>query len=154
MTYVTPLLRFLRALTKEQRKQFATECGTTEVYLYQLAAQPAPNPQLKLALALVDHSKRYARRVMTDPDCLYVFPDQDGNAYGESAFKSMWARGWKDAIEADVVKREDYFNFHALRHYYVTEHKEIKGNVPNLHSDGRVTLRVYDETTEERRDAI
>jgi hypothetical protein len=85
MTYVTPLLRFLRALTKEQRKQFATECGTTEVYLYQLAAQPAPNPQLKLALALVDHSKRYARRVMTDPlalqDLLVGRPrDEDATA--------------------------------------------------------------------------
>lgn len=66
MNYITPLLRFLRALTKDQRKQFAADCGTTEVYLYQLAAQPAPNPQLKLALALVDHSKRYARRVMTE----------------------------------------------------------------------------------------
>ena len=84
MSNVTPLLRFLRALTKEQRKQFAAECGTTEVYLYQLAAQPAPNPQLKLAIALVDCSKRYARRVMTEAltlqDLLVGRPRDDGPA--------------------------------------------------------------------------
>lgn len=44
MPTVTPLLRFLRALTKEQREAFAAAVGTTTVYLYQLAAQPEPNP--------------------------------------------------------------------------------------------------------------
>ena len=64
---ITPLLRFLRALTKEQRTEWARDCGTTVQYLYQLAAQPAPNPQLRLALALVALSKRYARKQMTSP---------------------------------------------------------------------------------------
>ena len=64
---VTPLLRFLRAITKEQRKTFAAECGTTEVYLYQLAAQPRPNPRLLLAKAIVDNCRRYARLQMTGP---------------------------------------------------------------------------------------
>lgn len=67
MTTVTPLLRFLRALTKEQREAFAAAVGTTSVYLYQLAAQPEPNPRLRLALAIREESRRIAKRVMTEP---------------------------------------------------------------------------------------
>ncbi len=65
MNKVTPLLTFLRALTKDQRKAMAERCGTTEVYLYQLAGQPWPNPRLRLALALVAESKPLARKQMT-----------------------------------------------------------------------------------------
>jgi hypothetical protein len=82
--YITPLLRFLRCLTKTQRKQFAERCGTTEFYLYQIAAQPAPNPRLKLALAIVAESRKIAPVVMTYPltleDLLVGVPrDYDGN---------------------------------------------------------------------------
>lgn len=65
MTRSTPLLGFLRALTVEQQTLLAQSVGTTRVYLYQLAAQPAPNPKLRFALALVAESKKYALKAMT-----------------------------------------------------------------------------------------
>lgn len=71
MPKITPLLRFLRAMTVDQRKQFADECETTMVYLYQLAAQPFPNPRLRLAMALVDASKRWRRKLATEPLTFY-----------------------------------------------------------------------------------
>lgn len=67
MSNVSPLLRFLRALTKEQREAFAAAVGTTTIYLYQLAANTEPNPRLRLALAIRDESRRIAKRVMTEP---------------------------------------------------------------------------------------
>ncbi len=67
MPKVTPMLRFLRALTKEQREAFASAVGTTTLYLYQLAAQVEPNPRLKMALAIREESKRIAKRAMTTP---------------------------------------------------------------------------------------
>lgn len=68
VTKITPLLRFLRAFPgKSERKAFAQLCETTELYLYQIAAQPYPNPRLRLALALVRESKRMAKKLMTEP---------------------------------------------------------------------------------------
>ncbi len=67
MPHVTPLLRFLRSMTAEQRKLFAAAVGTTTVYLYQLAGQPSPNPRLAMALAIRDESRRLAKRLMTAP---------------------------------------------------------------------------------------
>ncbi len=64
---ITPLLRFLRALTPEQREAFASATGTTTGYLYQLAAQPMPNPRLRLALAIEAETHRIAKRVGADP---------------------------------------------------------------------------------------
>lgn len=63
----TPLLGFLRALHTDQRKSFAEECGTTVVYLYQLAGQPWPNPKLRLAKRVVEVSARYASKAMAKP---------------------------------------------------------------------------------------
>lgn len=78
---VTPLLRFLRALTTDQRKAFAESVGTTQVYLYQLAAQPFPNPRLRLALALRLESAKLARKVhakaLTLEDLLVGVPTED-----------------------------------------------------------------------------
>jgi hypothetical protein len=63
---ITPLLGFLRAFpTKADRQEFADACGTTEVYLYQLAAAIEPNPRLRLAMAIVRESKLRARKLMT-----------------------------------------------------------------------------------------
>lgn len=78
MSSITPLLRFLRALTPEQREAFASACGTTTGYLYQLAAQTLPNPRLRLALAMCEQSRRIARKVHTHAltlDDLLVGPD-------------------------------------------------------------------------------
>jgi len=60
-------LTFLRALTPEQREAYASAVGTTVLYLYQIAAQPAPNPRLQLAKRLVDESQPLARRAKTEP---------------------------------------------------------------------------------------
>lgn len=66
-TKATPLLGLLRALNPDQRKAFADAVGTTVVYLYQLAAQPYPNPRLRLARAICAESEKYAPLVMTPP---------------------------------------------------------------------------------------
>ena len=67
MPKVTPMLTFLRALTKDQRKEFAITVGTTTTYFYQIAAQVEPNPRLRLALAIRDESWRVAKTLMTPP---------------------------------------------------------------------------------------
>lgn len=85
---------------------------------------------------------------------LYVFPTRDNNAYTTEGFETLWQRCMLSAIEAKVLTKEQRFNFHALRHYYVTVHKAEVGRLPNIHSDPRLTSRIYDETLDERRDAI
>lgn len=81
MNRITPLLRFIRALDADQRKAFAAAVGTTEGYLYQLAAAPVPNPRLRLAMLLVAESKRLSKKVMTAPltfeDLLVGASDED-----------------------------------------------------------------------------
>lgn len=81
MTRVTPLLRFLRALDADQRKAFAAAVGTTDGYLYQLAAAVAPNPRLRLAMLLVSESKKLSKKVMAAPltfdDLLIGASDED-----------------------------------------------------------------------------
>ena len=67
MTRVTPLLRFLRALDADQRAAFSEAVGTTTVYLYQLAGQPAPNPRLRLAIRIVEASEKFGPKWMTPP---------------------------------------------------------------------------------------
>lgn len=61
----TPLLRFLRALNTEDRDKFAKACGTTTIYLYQLAAKEEPNPTLRLAMALRDNSAAFSKKMPT-----------------------------------------------------------------------------------------
>lgn len=80
MPTITPLLRFLRCMTKEQREAFAAAVGTTTVYLYQLAGQATPNPQLRLAKAIVKESNRIAKKIMAQPltyDDLLTGPTPD-----------------------------------------------------------------------------
>lgn len=62
----TPLLGLLRALEPDDRA-FAADVGTTVVYLYQLAGQPFPNPKLRMAKAIVEHGRRYARKALSKP---------------------------------------------------------------------------------------
>lgn len=67
MKTITPLLRFLRELEPDQKKQFAKDCGTTLLYLYQIAAQKEPNPTLRLAFAIVKNSHWYGSKAMAKP---------------------------------------------------------------------------------------
>jgi hypothetical protein len=77
----TPLLRFLRAMTKDEREAFARAVGTTAVYLYQLAAQPEPNPRLRMALAIREESRRLSKRLRAAPltleDLLVGAPNEE-----------------------------------------------------------------------------
>lgn len=67
MPKVTPLLRFLRAMTKEQQEAFAFAVGTTTNYLYQMAAQEEPNPRLRMALAIREESRKLSKKLMCEP---------------------------------------------------------------------------------------
>ena len=89
-----------------------------------------------------------------DADCLYLFPTEGGNAYTDKGWKTLWQRCMIDAIKAKVIRKEQRFNFHALRHYYATMHKAQEGHLPNLHADPRLTARIYDHTVEEERRAL
>jgi integrase len=81
-------------------------------------------------------------------DCLAVFTDRGGNAYGARAFKTLWGRVVLDAIEAKVLKKEQRFTFHDLRAYYATRHKKVLGALPDLHANPATTARVYDRSRE------
>lgn len=80
---ISPLLSFMRALTPQQKKDFAAACDTTYVYMHQLAAHPRPNPALRLAKSIVEESKKPSRKVMhpalTYDDLLFetVKPDEE-----------------------------------------------------------------------------
>lgn len=58
----TPLLAVLRALTPEQREEFASEAGTEVSYLYALATCARSSPRVALALAIATASETMARR--------------------------------------------------------------------------------------------
>ena len=63
----TPLSLWLNAMTPDQRESVALICETKMNYLQQIAGQQRPNPQLRLALAIVAESKRLARRLHHPP---------------------------------------------------------------------------------------
>lgn len=77
----SPLLQFLRALSPQQKKDFVSKCGTTYVYLHQLATQKRPNPALRLATSIVEESKKLSKRVMhpalTFEDLLFELGEPD-----------------------------------------------------------------------------
>ena len=72
---VTPLLRFIRELNEYslQIDSFVTALASTSgkprtlTYLYQLAANPNPNPTLRLAHALVEQSNIFGKKFMIQP---------------------------------------------------------------------------------------
>lgn len=72
---VTPLLSFIRALNEvpERLEAFVAALElvngkpTTGTYLYQLAANPVPNPNLRLAAAIVHQSKKFAEQMGVAP---------------------------------------------------------------------------------------
>jgi len=65
--YEPPLLRFMRALDPDEKEAFAEAVGTSLQYLHQMVGQPAPNPNLRLALAIVEESQRIYRKRGIDP---------------------------------------------------------------------------------------
>lgn len=87
-------------------------------------------------------------------ECLYVFPTRDGNAYTDRGFKTLWQRIMLDAIKEKIVPAGARFTFHDLRAYYATQHKVLKGKLPDMHANRETTARVYDRNKTVRRDAV
>ncbi len=89
-----------------------------------------------------------------DRDGLYLFPNEDGNAYTSKGFRTIWQRCVVAAIQARVMTAEQRFNFHALRRYYATNYVAANNDLPNLHANRDVTARVYDATKVVNRRAL
>lgn len=87
-----------------------------------------------------------------------VFPSARGGAYRERAFKSAWSRLMQEALDIEagppVLQAGIRFTFHDLRAYHVTEHKRLRGALPDLHANPATTARVYDRSREVRRKAL
>ncbi len=109
------------------------------------------SPELR---ALLDRMRVISGSDKTGP----VFPAARGGAYRERAFKSAWSRLMADAMDASagppVLVEGQRFHFHDLRAYYVTEHKRLRGELPDMHKDPGTTARVYDRAKEVRRRAL
>jgi len=87
-------------------------------------------------------------------DCLYVFPTRDNNAYSARGFKTLWQRSVTQAIDEKVLAESDRFTFHDLRAYYATLHKQVHGELPDLHTNPATTAKVYDRNKEVKRSAL
>lgn len=140
MAKVTPLLSFLRALeASDGHRKPRRAIG----HMAEFAAL-AISPRLR---ALLDRLPR------TD-GCPYLFTNRDGNPWNSGSFKSLWSRSWLDAIAEGVVRKDQRFTFHSLRRFYATMHRAEHGELPDLHADKRITIRVYDATKDVRRKAL
>jgi integrase len=89
-----------------------------------------------------------------DPECLYVFPMRDGNAYSESGFKTLWQRIMTAAVAEGILSPAQRFTFHDLRAFYATEHKRQRGALPDLHKNPATTAGIYDRSREVKRAAL
>ena len=75
---------------------------------------------------------------------LYVFPNRSGTHYTQSGFKAMWGKLMNEALRLKKLVRR--FTFHDLRAYYVTQHKQERGALPDMHANPATTARVYDRS--------
>lgn len=87
-------------------------------------------------------------------ECLYVFPNRDGNCYTASGFKSMWNKTRGAAIDEGVISLAQSFTFHDLRAYYATSYKQETGSLPDMHANPATTARIYDRNKEVKRRAL
>lgn len=81
-----------------------------------------------------------------------VFPNLSGNAYTDSGFKGMWNKLVLAALKEKAI--EARFTFHDLRAYYVTQHKQQRGALPDLHANPGTTARIYDRTKTVKRSGL
>jgi integrase len=105
----------------------------------------APSP------ALLDLRGRL-QEVAKDGKAGAVFPNRQGNPYTSSGFASQWQKLIVEAIAKGVIARR--FTFHDLRAYYTTEHKEQKGELPDLHASPTTTAKIYERSKVARRKAL
>lgn len=92
------------------------------------------------------------RTLAKDDRMGYVFPTIKGNAYTDSGFKGMWNKLVLKALEEKAIKTR--FTFHDLRAYYVTQHKQQRGALPDLHANPGTTARIYDRSKVVKRSGL
>lgn len=92
-------------------------------------------------------------RVLAKDDRMgYVFPTMKGNAYTDSGFKGMWNKLMLAAMKEKAITTR--FTFHDLRAYYVTQYKQQRGALPDLHANPGTTARIYDRTKTVKRSGL
>lgn len=137
------------ALAGNRRIEFRTlswtQVGETEVRLIRGKQRDGNVIVEVIAISSALQSLFDRMRALAKDDRMgYVFPTRDGNAYTDRGFKTMWNRLITAALtEKAVVTR---FTFHDLRAYYVTQHKQQRGALPDLHANPGTTARIYDRT--------
>ncbi len=85
-------------------------------------------------------------------DSQWVFRNNKGNPYTSRGFMANWGRWMGEAIKGKVIDRR--FTFHDLRAYYVTLHRNERGDLPDLHKNPATTARIYDRRKESKRGAM
>jgi integrase len=91
-------------------------------------------------------------RAARKDDCLYVFSSRHRTHYTAEGFKAMWSKLMTEAVKEKVIVKR--FTFHDLRAYYVTQHKQERGALPDLHANPATTARVYDRSKIVKRRAL
>ena len=81
-----------------------------------------------------------------------VFPNRFGNAYTAQGFASQFGKLMRAAIAAGHIGQR--FNFHALRAYYATVHKNATGALPDMHASPTTTARIYERSRVAKRQAL
>lgn len=174
MPQEAPMRAFLAWLTKQagQRQvlawmiRFAALCGSRRVEFLDVTWMqidfdagkvrlPRAKQRGRVVFDVIDMSpalRALLKEIPQDGD--WVFTTRDGNAYTDRGWKTLWQRAMTEAIADKVITKAQRFNFHALRRYYVTNHRAQEGDLPDLHADKRVTSRVYDATKEVGRKAL
>lgn len=81
-----------------------------------------------------------------------VFPTRGGSPYTEAGFKAMWSKLVGKAMAEKAI--DTRFTFHDLRAFYVTQHKALRGALPDLHKNPATTAGIYDRTKEVKRKSL
>ena len=137
------------ALAGNRRIEFRTlswaQVGETEVRLIRGKQRDGNVVVEVVAISPALQSLLDRMRALAKDDRLgAVFPNQSGNAYTDSGFKGMWNKLVVAAVAEKAI--ETRFTFHDLRAYYVTQYKQQRGALPDLHANPGTTARIYDRS--------
>lgn len=137
------------ALAGNRRIEFRTlswaQVGETEVRLIRGKQRDGNVVVEVVAISPALQSLLDRMRALAKDDRLgAVFPNQSGNAYTDSGFKGMWNKLVVAAVAEKAITTR--FTFHDLRAYYVTQYKQQRGALPDLHANPGTTARIYDRS--------
>lgn len=137
------------ALAGNRRIEFRTlswaQVGETEVRLIRGKQRDGNVVVEVVAISPALQSLLDRMRALAKDDRLgAVFPNQSGNAYTDSGFKGMWNKLVVAAVAEKAIATR--FTFHDLRAYYVTQYKQQRGALPDLHANPGTTARIYDRS--------